>query len=201
MSFCLSIVAILAAGCEMPDAGLESVNRRMRHELKQLEQQVAELQCRSITLARAVEASTVAAELMEGVRRQPPSTQVRLRSVYEDAVVDPVKFDGETAARDHHVWLPQLIPGRNYRFECEIEASLEGERGAKFGGMLKLPDGRMNWPTANDRGRGVTGRRNLEFRFFLPPGGKFMLMYGPNGLRGSCTFRNIRGYVEEGGGE
>ena len=192
----IPVLAAVMAACGASGSALERENLTVKQQKKDLEQRVAELERQSNTLSRAVETATVAAELMEGVRTRPPLMQVSLRLVYEDAVDRPVRFNGTAAAaRDRHVWL-KLRPGAQYVCECEVESdSLEGERGVKFGGMLKMGPS-LEWPSCKDSGRAAKGWRRLSFRFELPAGASFMLMYGPNGSKGSCSFRNVRCFEE-----
>lgn len=192
----VSLLSALAVGCGVSGSVVEHENIMAKQQKKDLEQRVAELERQSNALMRAVETATIAAELMEGVRTHPPSMQVRHLLVYEEAVDKPVRFDGTAvAARDRHVWL-KLRPGVQYMCECEVEsASLEGARGVKFGGMIKMGS-LLKWPACKDSGHAAKGWRRLSFRFELPAGASFMLMYGPNGSKGSCAFRNVRCFEE-----
>ena len=184
-----------ATGTETTD--LEARNRALKAELKELEAKAVELENAAMRTEESIRISTVAKELMEGTRKEPPRPRTVETLIFEDGVAEPVFFDATAGkVKNKDVWLTEKMkPGSRYRFECEVKTEdLKGTDRVKFGAYLPVKGAPTEWPGVGQTGDGTYGWTKIQFSCTLPHGGSFMLGYGPNNGTGKVWFRNIRGY-------
>lgn len=190
-----AVWAICIAGLAFASGELEQMNRKLKAELKALENEAAGLENECLKLEESIRISGIAADLMSGRRKNPPQIKTIETVFYNDAS-EPVFFDatkGKVKNRD--VWLTdKMRPGATYRFEAEVKVEeFAGADGVKFGGYAPVKGSETRWPGCPKTGKGTYGWQKISFTYTLPHGGSFMLSAGPGGGTGRVWFRNIRG--------
>jgi len=186
------LAAVAVAFAKEADEATLRQRNQSRREMAELERKRNAIKESIRAQLEAAETLTVTAELMEGVRKFPPSERERQSElhVFEAGVArSVVKAAGEKSNCVHR-WLT-LGEGHRYRFRADVRAEDVKGTEIKFGLMVPSPDGKTRWPSASV-GSGSFEWRTVSFDYLMPAGSNSaLLLYGLEGGSGRVEFRDV----------
>jgi len=193
LSLAAVCAAFLTAGAEESGDELWRRNRELTRQAEELRRRVNKASDECLRLERTAETQRTTAAVVLG-QRPPPQRAEELSTVLEFETGEGCLLtrggDGGKAVVER--WLSQVRPGVRYRFSAEIRTEdVKGCESVKFGGLVKFPNERLDWPGALV-GAGTLDWRPVSFDYTMANGGAFCLLYGIEKGEGRMRVRNVR---------
>lgn len=167
-------------------------NRSLRRELADLQSRKNALLEESSRLKETKLTLETTRDLLSGKLEKPPVDQPDGNILYRFETKQPNVIDNTKSGKRSvvHRWL-KLEPGKTYLFEGMIRLEhSEKVKNVKFGGFVPVSGGKTQWP-ACEVGAGKFDWRKCSFRYRLPHGATFCLIYGLEQGTGRVLFKDI----------
>lgn len=167
-------------------------SRELRREVQSLQTRENRLQEQTERLSRRKEMLETAYALVSGKLEKAPSAKegriVRFRFETESPkIIDNTETKKRTVI---HRWL-KLTSGKTYLFESMVKLEYSKDmKNIKFGGFVPVNGGKTQWPACKI-GAGSFDWRRCSFKYRIPYGARFCLIYGVESGIGRVLFKDI----------